>query len=45
MLKEVFASESIKQNVLSSVGIVNDIVVVDGGDIGNPPIRPPDGIM
>jgi hypothetical protein len=25
--------------------VVNDIVVIDGGDIGNPPIHPLDGII
>ncbi len=25
--------------------VVNNIVVIDGGEIGNPPIRPPDGII
>ena len=44
MLTEVIVSESIKPNILSSLNIVNDIVVIDGGDIGNPPICPPDGI-
>ncbi len=42
---EVIASESIKQNVLLSLDIVYDIVVVDSGNIGNPPIRPLDGII
>ncbi len=39
MLTEVIVSESIQQNVLSSLDVVNDIVVIDGGDIGNPPIQ------
>jgi hypothetical protein len=45
MLTEVILSESYKQNILSSLDIVNDIVVVDGGDIGNPPICPLEGII
>ena len=44
-LTEVIVSDSIKQNILSSLDVVNNIVVVDGGDIGIPPIRPPDGII
>ena len=44
MLMEVIVSEFIKQNVLLSLDIVNDIVAIDGGDVGNPPIHPPDGI-
>ncbi len=44
ILMEVIVLKSIKQNLLSSLDIVNDIVVIDGGDIGNPPIRPPNGI-
>ncbi len=35
----------LENKVLSSVDIVNDIVVVDGCGIGNPPIFPPDGII
>ncbi len=45
MLTEVIVLDSIKQNVLSSLDVVNNIVVVDGGYIGNPPMRPPDGII
>ncbi len=41
MLTEVIVSDSITQNVLSSLDLVNNIVVIDGGDIGNSPIRPP----
>ena len=45
MLTEVIVSESIKRNILSSLDVVNNIVVVDGSDIGNPPICPPDEII
>ncbi len=45
MLTEVIISDSIKQNVLSSLDVDNNIVVVDGGDIGNPSICPPDRII
>ena len=41
MLTEVI----VKQNVLSSLDVVNKIAVIDGGDIGNPPICPPDEII
>ncbi len=45
LLTEVIVSESIKQNVLSSLDVDNNIEVIDGGDIGNPPINPPYGII
>ncbi len=45
ILTEVIVSDSIKQNLLSSLDVVNNVVVVDGSDIGNPPICPPDGII
>ena len=34
----------IQQNLLSTSNIDNDIVVVDGGDDGNPPTCPSDGV-
>jgi hypothetical protein len=44
LLTEVIVPPSIYQNLLSASAIQKDIVVVDGGDFGNPPILPPDGI-
>jgi hypothetical protein len=44
LLSEVIVPPSINQNLLSASAIQKDIVVVDGGDIGNPSILPPDGI-
>ncbi len=44
LLTEVVVTESINQYPLSIYDIDNDIVVVDGGDYGNSPIRPPDGV-
>ncbi len=35
LLTEVTVSDSIKQNILSSLDVVNNTVVVDGGDIEN----------
>ena len=43
ILSEVILPPSIYQNLLSASAIKNDIVVIDGGDSGNPPIVPPDG--
>ena len=42
MLTEVIVPDSISSNLLTDNDIFNDIVVVDGGDLGNPSIRPPD---
>ena len=44
LLTEVIVPPAIKQNLLSESDIDNEIVVVDGGDDGNPSIRPTDGI-
>ena len=44
MFREVIVPSTIHQNLLSKYNILNKIVVVDGGDKGNPPIRPPDGV-
>jgi hypothetical protein len=44
MLTEVIVPDSILSNILTDNDIFNDIVVVDGGDFGNPSIRPPDGV-
>jgi len=43
ILSEVIVPPSIYQNLLSASAIEKDIVVIDGGDSGNPPIVPPDG--
>jgi len=45
LLTEVIVSEAIQQNLLTTSDINNDIVVVDGGDDGNTPIPPPDGVI
>ena len=42
LLTEVIVPPAIKQNLLSESDIDNEIIVVDGGDNGNPSIRPPD---
>ena len=44
LLIEFVVPTSIQQNLLSKSDIVNEIVVVDGGDDGNPGIRPPNGV-
>ena len=44
LLTEVIVPSAIKQNLLSESDIDNEIVIVDGGDDGNPSIRPPDGL-
>jgi hypothetical protein len=44
ILSEVIVPPSIYQNLLSASVIEKDIVVVDGGNSGNPPVLPPDGI-
>ena len=44
LLTEVIVPDSINSNLLTDSDIFNDIVVVDGGDLGNPSIRPPDGV-
>ncbi len=45
LLTEVIVSDSIKQNILSSLDVDNNIVVVDSGDSGNHPIHPPHGTI
>ncbi len=45
LLTEVIVPECIQQNILTKSQINNEIVVVDGGDDGNPPIVPPDGVI
>ena len=44
LLTEVIVPDSVTSNLLTDDDICNDIVVVDGGDLGNPSIRPPDGV-
>jgi hypothetical protein len=44
MLREVIVPPTIHQNMLSQFNVINETVVVDGGDTGNPPICPPDGV-
>jgi len=44
LLTEAIVPESISPNLLTDYDIYNYIVVVDGGDLGNPSIRPPDGV-
>ena len=44
LLTEVIVPLYIQQNLLSASDMVHEIVVVDGGDDGNPAIRPPDGV-
>jgi len=44
LLTEFIVPPAIKQNLLSESDIDNEIVVVDGGDDGNPSIHPPDGL-
>jgi hypothetical protein len=44
LLTKVLVPTTIQQNLLSESDIVDEVVVVDGGDDGNPPIRPPDGV-
>jgi len=44
LLMEVIVPPAIKQNLLSELDIDNEIGVVDGGEDGNPSIRPPDGL-
>jgi hypothetical protein len=44
LLTEVIVPESIIPNLLTDYDIDNDIVVVDGGDLDNPSIWPPDGV-
>ena len=43
ILSEVIVPPSIYRNLLSASAIKREIVVIDGGDSGNPPIVPPDG--
>ncbi len=45
LLTEVIVPECIQQNILTKSQINNEIVVVDGGDDGNPPIVSPDGVI
>ena len=44
LLTEVIVPQYIQQNLLSASDIAHKIVVFDGGDDGNPAIRPPDGV-
>jgi len=44
LFTEVIVPPAIKQNLLSESDIDDETVVVDGGDDGNPSIRPPDGL-
>ncbi len=44
LLTKVIVPTAIKQNLLSESDIEKEIIVVDGGDDGNPSICPPDGL-
>jgi len=44
LLTEVIVLTAIKQNLLSESDIEKEIVIVDGGDNGNPSIPPPDSL-
>jgi hypothetical protein len=44
LLTEVIVPEAIKPNIFTKYDIDNDIVVVDGGDVGNSSIWSPDGV-
>ena len=44
LLTEVILPESIQHILLSTSEIEKEIVIVDGGDDGNPPIQPPEGV-
>jgi hypothetical protein len=44
LLTQVIVPRTIKQHLLSESDIENKVVVVDGGDDGNPLIRTPDGV-
>ncbi len=44
LLTEVILPQSFKHTLLSPSDIDKEIIVVDGGDDGNPPIRPPEGL-
>ncbi len=44
LLTEVIVPTAIKQNLVSESDIENEIVVVDGGDDGNPSICSPGGL-
>jgi hypothetical protein len=44
LLSEVSVPDHIKNNVLTDHDIENEVIVVDGGNSNNPPIRPPDGV-
>jgi hypothetical protein len=44
LLTKIIVPTTIKQNRLSESDIENEVVLVDGGDDGNPPIRPPNGV-
>ena len=44
LFTEVIVPQYIQQNLLSASDIAHKIVVFDGGDDGNPAIRPPDGV-
>ena len=44
LLTKVTVPTTILENLLSELDIINEVVVVDGGDDGNPPIHPPDGV-
>ena len=44
LLTQVIVPRTIKQNLLSESDIENEVVAVDSGDDGNPPIRPPNDV-
>ena len=45
LLTEAILPESIKPNLLSASDIDKEIIIVDGGDDGNPPIHSPEGLF
>ncbi len=44
MLTEVILPQSFKHTLLSDSDIEKKVIVIDGGDDGNPPICPPEGV-
>ena len=43
-LKKVKLNSAAKRNIVSDVVISENIVVFDGGEVGNPTLIPPNGI-
>jgi hypothetical protein len=44
LLTEVILPQSFQHTLLSDSDVEKEVIVVDGGVDGNPPIRPPDGV-